>query len=186
MVFSTNIQRNHLHIQPISSQPAKVNVQKDSKEPRIRSRTLRFSNRRFHRPYRRNHLLENTGSFSADRLDNAERYLQLHLQLHCQNSDSNNSASAEASSESINRYLNFANYILTAIRRISSKHSNYHDGDRKRHRKRVSRIRLRQSSYSCLRKIRVDSLRNVTPFTKSLLQLATVFLQEFDKNKSFR
>ncbi|XP_072755581.1 uncharacterized protein [Anoplolepis gracilipes] len=163
MVFSTNIQTNRLHIQPVSSQPAKVNVHTDTRIPRIRLRSLRSSNRHFRRPYRRNLHLGSTGSLSVDRL--GERRLQLHLQLHRQKSDSNNSASAEVSSESV---------IRRPTNRISSRYSNYHDGDRKRYSKRL-KTRSRRSSYCNMRKIHIDSLKNITPFTKSLLGLATMF-----------
>ncbi|XP_050444794.1 uncharacterized protein LOC126848174 [Cataglyphis hispanica] len=165
MVFSTNIQTNRLHIQPVTSQPAKVNVYKDTRVPRIRLRSSRSSNRHFRRPYHRNLRLGNTGSLSVDRLGNGERHLQLHLQLHRQKSDSNNSASAEASSESITR---------RPTNRTFSRYNNYHDGDKKRYPKRL-KIRSRRSSYCNMRKIHVDSLKNVTPFTKSLLGLATMF-----------
>ncbi|XP_011690314.1 PREDICTED: uncharacterized protein LOC105451518 isoform X1 [Wasmannia auropunctata] len=163
MVFSTNTQANYL------AQPAlsKVNVQKNSKEPRARSRCSRFSNRHFHRLYHRNLRLGSTGSLSVDRLGSAERRLQLHLQLHRQRSDSSNSASAEASSESVNQHP--TNKILSRY--------NYHDGDRKRHPKWLStKTRLQRSSCYNMRKIHMDSLKNVTPFTKSLLGLATIFL----------
>ncbi|KAL6419917.1 hypothetical protein ACFW04_011061 [Cataglyphis niger] len=144
MVFSTNIQTNHLHIQPVSSQPAKVNVYKDTRVPRIRLRSSRSSNRHFRRPYHRNLRLGNTGSLSVDRLGNGERRLQLHLQLH------------------------------RPTNRTFSRFNNYHDGDKKRYPKRF-KIRSRRSSYCNMRKIHVDSLQNVTPFTKSLLGLATMF-----------
>ncbi|XP_077277980.1 uncharacterized protein LOC143906066 [Temnothorax americanus] len=160
MVFSTNTQTNYL------IRPSRVNVQKNSKESRARSRSSRFSNRHFHRLYHRNLRLESTGSLSVDRLGSGERRLQLHLQLHRQKSDSNNSASAEASSESPT-----TNKILSRY--------NYHDGDRKRHPNKwlSTKMRSRRSSCCNIRKIHMDSLRNVTPFTKSLLGLATIFLR---------
>ncbi|KAL6265319.1 hypothetical protein P5V15_002112 [Pogonomyrmex californicus] len=167
MVFSTNTQKNYLHAQPVLSQSSKVIVQKNLKEPRTRSRNSRFSNRHFHRPHHRNLRLGNTGSLSVDRLD--DRRLQLHLQLHRQKSDSNNSASAEASSESINRY---------PTNKISLRYNN-HDGDRKRHSKWLFKTRSRQPSYYNMRKIHMDSLKNVTPFTRSLLGLATIFLRGY-------
>ncbi|XP_067210191.1 uncharacterized protein [Linepithema humile] len=166
MVFSTNNQTN-LYIQPTSSQPAKVNIQNDSKESRSRSRNARFSNRHSHRLCHRNLRLGSTGSLSVDRLGNGEQCLQMRLQLRRQKSDSNNSASAEASSESV---------IKHPIKRISSRH-NYHDGDRKRHTKRLSRTRSRRSSCCNMRKIHIETLRNITPFTRSLLGLATIFLR---------
>ncbi|XP_020280249.1 uncharacterized protein LOC109852986 isoform X2 [Pseudomyrmex gracilis] len=169
MVFSTKPQASHLHIQPVSShiqQFARVNI---PKETRIHSRRSRSSSRRFHRLYRRNLRLGSTGSLLVDRLSNGDRRLEVHLQLRRQKSDSNNSASAEASSEPV---------LRRSINRISSRYSNYHDGDRKRYSKRLSKTRPRQFSCCNVRKINLDTLKNVTPLTRSLLGLATIFLQE--------
>ncbi|XP_036148945.1 uncharacterized protein LOC105830234 isoform X1 [Monomorium pharaonis] len=165
MVFRTNTQTNYLHAQPIEL--SRVNIQKNSKEPRTRSRNLRFSNRHFHRPYHRNLRLGSTGSLSVDRLGSAERRLRQQPRLHRQKSDSNNNASAENSSESINQ--NSVNKIFSQC--------NYHDGDRKR-RLKWPKTRLQRTSCYNIRKIHIDSLKNVTPFTKSLLGLTTIFLNE--------
>ncbi|XP_018369010.1 PREDICTED: uncharacterized protein LOC108765035 isoform X2 [Trachymyrmex cornetzi] len=163
MVFSTNTRTNYL-VQPTLS---KVNVQKNSKEPRVHLRSSRFSNRHFHHLYHRNLRLGSMGSLSVDRLG-GERRLQLHLRLRRQKSDSNNSASAEASSESVNQYP--TNKFLSRY--------NYHDGDRKRHPKWLcTKTHSRRSSCCNMRKVHKDSLKNVTPFTKSLLGLATIFLR---------
>ncbi|XP_032673624.1 uncharacterized protein LOC116845253 isoform X5 [Odontomachus brunneus] len=100
MVFSTNSRTNRPKIQPVLSQPARMNVQGvSSKAPRIRSKTSRSSSRHFHRHCRRNRRLASTGSLSVDLLDNGERRSRLLRQK----SDSSNSASAEASSESVVR-----------------------------------------------------------------------------------
>ncbi|XP_018343492.1 PREDICTED: uncharacterized protein LOC108749362 isoform X2 [Trachymyrmex septentrionalis] len=163
MVFSTNTRTNYL-AQPMLS---RVTVQKNSNKSRVRSRSSRFSNRHFHQLYHRNLRLGSMGSLSVDRLG-GERRLQLHLRLRHQKSDSNNSASAEASSESVNRYP--TNKCLY----------NYHDGDRKRHPKWLcTKTHSRRSSCCNMRKIHMDSLKNVTPFTKSLLGLATIFLRGY-------
>ncbi|XP_011155799.1 uncharacterized protein LOC105193148 [Solenopsis invicta] len=162
MVFSTNTQTNYLHAQPVLST---VNIQKNSKELRARSKSSRFSNHHFHRLCHRNLRLGSTGPLSADRLGSGERRLQLHLRLHRQKSDSNNSASAEASSESPT-----TNKILSRY--------NYYDGNRQRHSKWL-KTRSRRPSCCNMHKIHMDSLRNITPFTKSLLGLATIFFRGY-------
>ncbi|KYM96430.1 PREDICTED: uncharacterized protein LOC108779461 isoform X1 [Cyphomyrmex costatus] len=165
MVFSTNTRTNYLAQPTLSG----MNVRKSSKGSRVRSRSSRFSNRHFHHLYHRNHRLGNMESLSVDRLG-GERRLQLHLRLRCQKSDSNNSASAEASSESVNQYP--TNKLLSRY--------NYHDGDRKRHPKWLyTKTHSRRSSCCNMCKIQMASLKNVTPFTKSLLGLATIFLRGY-------
>ncbi|XP_076235813.1 uncharacterized protein LOC143180159 [Calliopsis andreniformis] len=113
------------------------------------------------------HRLENMGSLSVDLLGTVVRLPPLQLQLHPRNSDSSNYASVEASSES-------------AIQRQPELFT-WSGGDR---RDEDRRRRHRGKSYNAtmtrvnLRKVRPGMLRNITPFTKSLLGLASIFTKE--------
>ncbi|KAG7206943.1 hypothetical protein KM043_000834 [Ampulex compressa] len=87
-------------------------------------------------------------------------------------SDSSNGASAEVSSETV---------VGQASKGVGSKYGDYRDGDRMRHRhlRRLSgKMNSRRSSSCSMRKLRVDPLKNITPFTRSVLGLATIFLRE--------
>ncbi|XP_054000449.1 uncharacterized protein LOC128887949 [Hylaeus anthracinus] len=136
----------------------KPNSRRTSKVERPRSRTSRFWNRPFHRLYLRP---ENMESLSLDLLGNVVRLPRLQLQLQPKNSDSSNNASVEASSESM------------APRRGSRavwSGGDYRDDKRRR---RCGKFRRFDA-----RKLFTESLRNVTPFTRSLLGLATLFTRE--------
>ncbi|KAL0120777.1 hypothetical protein PUN28_008457 [Cardiocondyla obscurior] len=152
MVFSTSAQTNYLV--PTS----KVKIRKNAADSRVQLRKSRFSNRHFHRPPHRNLRLGSTGSLSVDRQDIEDRHLR--LRLRCQKSNSSNSASAETSPESVNRY---------PASKIPSRY-NYQDGDRKRYFKKLfTKTRSRQSLCCNI----------ATPFTKSLLGLANIFLRGY-------
>ncbi|KAG7206942.1 hypothetical protein KM043_000834 [Ampulex compressa] len=168
MIFSTNALVNPV-IDPATGPRAGANLRG---ERRARSRTSRSSNHPSRRLYHRNLRLGNTGSLSVDRLANGEHRLQLHLQLPRQKSDSSNGASAEVSSETV---------VGQASKGVGSKYGDYRDGDRMRHRhlRRLSgKMNSRRSSSCSMRKLRVDPLKNITPFTRSVLGLATIFLRE--------
>ncbi|XP_076620365.1 uncharacterized protein LOC143341363 [Colletes latitarsis] len=115
----------------------------------------------WNRPSRRLYLRpENMESLSLDLLGNVVRLPRLQqLQLRHQNSDSSNNASVEASSESM--VPRRGNRVVCS--------GDYQDKRRRRG---------KFSNGAITRKLFKESLRNVTPFTKSLLDLATIFSKE--------
>nr|XP_012135166.1 PREDICTED: uncharacterized protein LOC100878847 isoform X2 [Megachile rotundata] len=163
LIFSTNRVGNRARVLRTTSLIEKPCLRRASKEGRARSRISRFSSRPFHRPCPRNLRLGNMGSLSLDLLGNV---VHLPLQLHPQNSDSSNYASVEASSESFHR---------PRSRVIWS------SGDRRRddrRRKRRGKPAENEIVTRCnVRKLHAEALRNVTPFTKSLLGLDTIFIK---------
>ncbi|XP_043253335.1 uncharacterized protein LOC122397905 [Colletes gigas] len=116
----------------------------------------------WNRPSRRLYLRpENTESLSLDLLGNVVRLPRLQqLQLRHQSSDSSNNASVEASSESM---------IPRRGNRVVCSGGDYQDKRRRRG---------KFPNGAITRKLFKEPLRNVTPFTKSLLNLATIFSKE--------
>ncbi|XP_034171758.2 uncharacterized protein LOC117600432 isoform X1 [Osmia lignaria lignaria] len=167
LIFSTNCAGNRAKYLRAMSLIEKPSLRRTLKEGRDRSRISRFSSRPSHHPYHRNLHLENMGSLSLDLLGNVV-HLPLHLQLRPQNSDSSNCASVEASSESaIHRQAN----------RVVWSGGDRRYGDRRKKRRGKSSGTAMTSRFN-VRKLHSETLRNITPFTKSLLGLATIFTKE--------
>ncbi|XP_048265981.1 uncharacterized protein LOC100651790 isoform X1 [Bombus terrestris] len=139
-----------------------------AKDERSRSRISRYSNRRFHRRNHRNLHLGSMGSLSLDLLANVVHLPRLQLRPHPQKSDTSNYASVEASEEST-IYHQPDKFMWSA-------------GDRRRDDRRRKRPgKFSSSGISTrfsMKKLHDESLKNVTPFTRSLLGLVTVFTQQ--------
>ncbi|XP_026294826.1 uncharacterized protein LOC100577255 isoform X1 [Apis mellifera] len=127
-----------------------------------------YSNRHFHRPCLRNLRPGNMGSLSLDLLANVVQLPQLQLRLHHQKSDSSNYASVEASSES-------AIYQKTEKLIWSGGDRRHNERRRKRYDKFWNNA---TSSRLNVKKLNSETLKNVTPLTKSLLGLVTIFTKE--------
>ncbi|XP_076224458.1 uncharacterized protein LOC143174606 [Nomia melanderi] len=126
-----------------------------------RSRISRFWSRPSHHLYLHH---GNMGSLSVDRLGNVVRLPRLQMQLCQPKSDSSNYASVEASSESaIRRHTNKMNWTRYSRRDVS--------------RRGRGRRKLNDTRFDG-RRLRSESLRNISSFTKSLLGLATIFSRE--------
>ncbi|XP_076177268.1 uncharacterized protein LOC143151733 [Ptiloglossa arizonensis] len=157
LIFSTSLPGVRSRVLPGTLLTEKPNSRRTSKEARSRLRISRFWNRPSRRLYLRP---ENMESLSLDLLGNVVRLPRLQLQLYPRNSDSSNNASVEASSESM---------IHRRDRAVWS--GGDYRGDRRRRRRRISSCNATTA--------RFDARKNVvTPFTKSLLGLATLFPRE--------
>ncbi|XP_043521705.1 uncharacterized protein LOC122534799 [Frieseomelitta varia] len=174
LIFSTCPARNRARVLRPTSLTEKTNTRgrrvlaKDRREPR--PRISRYSSRHFHRPCHRNLHPGNMGSLSLDLLANVVHLPRLQLHLHPQKSDSSNYASVEASSESA-IYYRSDKFLWSA--------GDGRRGSRKRRRKRHGKFSNGATSTRVnVKKLHEESLKNVTPFTKSLLGLITIFTQE--------
>ncbi|XP_017765199.1 PREDICTED: uncharacterized protein LOC108554431 [Eufriesea mexicana] len=126
---------------------------------------ITFSSRLSHRHSHRNLHLGNMESSSVDLLANVDHLPRLQLQAHLQKSDSSNYNSVEASSKStVEKYSN----------KLSA-------GDRGRGRGDIEDRpceKFFDNSISIrfdVKKLHGKSLRTVTPFTRSLLGLISIF-----------
>ncbi|XP_076760922.1 uncharacterized protein LOC143429276 [Xylocopa sonorina] len=167
LIFSTSPAGNRARTLRATSSKGRVSAgcEAAARDRRVRSRISRYLNRPFRRLCRRNLRPGSTGSLSLDLLANVVHLPQ--LQLRYQKSDSSNFASVEASSES-------------AIYQQASKFV-WSGGDRRRDDRRRKRGRLFENVVSSrynVRKVHGDSLRNATPFARSLLGLLTIFANE--------
>ncbi|KAK9303550.1 hypothetical protein QLX08_004777 [Tetragonisca angustula] len=173
LIFSTCPAGSRARVLRATSLTEKTNTRarvlaKDRREPR--PRISRYSSRHFHRPCHRNLRPGNMGSLSLDLLANVVHLPRLQLHLHHQKSDSSNYASVEASSESAIYYQSDKFLWSAGDGRRGSKR-------RKRHGK-FSNGKFSTSTRVNVKKLHEESLKNLTPFTKSLLGLITIFTQE--------
>ncbi|XP_031371170.1 uncharacterized protein LOC102672285 [Apis dorsata] len=164
LIFSTSPAGNRARVLRATSLTEKTSTR--ARVLRARSRISRYSNRHFHRPCLRNLRPGNMGSLSLDLLANVVPQLQ--LRLHHQKSDSSNYASVEASSES-------AIYQQTEKLIWSGGDRRHNERKRKRYDKFWNNA---TSSRLNVKKLNSETLKNVTPLTKSLLGLVTIFTKE--------
>ncbi|XP_012175678.2 uncharacterized protein LOC100651790 isoform X2 [Bombus terrestris] len=170
LISSTYPAENRARVLRATSLTEKTNARGRvlAKDERSRSRISRYSNRRFHRRNHRNLHLGSMGSLSLDLLANVVHLPRLQLRPHPQKSDTSNYASVEASEEST-IYHQPDKFMWSA-------------GDRRRDDRRRKRPgKFSSSGISTrfsMKKLHDESLKNVTPFTRSLLGLVTVFTQQ--------
>ncbi|XP_076676291.1 uncharacterized protein LOC143373186 [Andrena cerasifolii] len=144
----------------------------DLKGDRGKRRSARFWNRPSHQPSRRP---ESMGSLSLDLLATVVHLPPLRMQLRHRNSDSSNCASVEACSESPIHHR--ANRILW------SSGDRQCEDRRRRRREKSSKIPIITRSDS--KKLHTEPFKMATPFTKSLLGLATIFPKEMYQLRGF-
>lgn len=163
LIFSASPPGNRARVLRATSVTEKTRTRSLARDGgRARSRISRYSSRPSRRHRRQNHLAGSMGSLSLDLLANVVHLPR--LQPRQRKSDSSNFASVEASSESaFHRTEKFV----------------WSGGDRRRDDRRKKRYgKFYENSVSPrynVKKWQAESFKHVTPFTRSLLGLLTIF-----------
>ncbi|CAK9804282.1 hypothetical protein ANTQUA_LOCUS4017 [Anthophora quadrimaculata] len=167
LIFSTSPAGKRATVLRATSLTDRAPIRKRStKDGRNRSRISRYSSRPSRHLYRRNLHPGSMGSLSVDLLANVVHLPRLQLQLQPPKSDSSNYASVEASSES-----------AVHRRRTGVIWSGGDRRHKERNWKRYDKFANSTIRFNA-RKQHNETMMNLTPFTRSLLGLVTIFTRD--------